>query len=478
MCANSLVPLDTLDSIAFGEDPEFESKLQLIRDKYFSTQSLQKKVKLRLDYSKLVKEEESIFGESTRTSQLKTYSPFETNTASAFFDAIHMFGVDKFDVVIANPPYVSALVAKRSTPEEVRESYKKNYQSANGAYDIYLLFFELGFNLLKLNGLLVYITPRKYLSALYGESFRNRLGSSRLKSIVDFSDDRVFESAGVSTMISIYQNSNQVDPISVKIFSNAEMSTLEHSVLHDRETLNHFPQGSWGFLISKDYEFLLKAHSSKILFEDVLGVNSSSTAAEADDYKSAISEAPSLFKMVNTGNLGPWVTKWDSVLYSNGKQKLTKPFIEVSAINARRFKMFKSEKIIIGKLAKQIIASIDHQGEFASSNTTFVYNFSDKYSIWFIGAILNTKFINRVYRAQFAGLNLPGDSYQYQAPQIRLLPLPIIDEKNLRIVNEVEKLAKQIVLKREEGIELQNPIILESLVLLENLVEKIYFGIS
>jgi hypothetical protein len=75
-------------------------------------------------------------------------------------------------------------------------------------------------------------------------------------------------------------------------------------------------------------------------------------------------------------------------------------------------------------------------------------------------------------------LNLPGDSYQYQAPQIRLLPLPIIDEKNLRIVNEVEKLAKQIVLKREEGIELQNPIILESLVLLENLVEKIYFGIS
>ena len=140
--------------------------------------------------------------------------------------------------------------------------------------------------------------------------------------------------------------------------------------------------------------------------------------------------------------------------------------------------MFKSEKIIIGKLAKQIIASIDHQGEFASSNTTFVYNFSDKYSIWFIGAILNTKFINRVYRAQFAGLNLPGDSYQYQAPQIRLLPLPIIDEKNLRIVNEVEKLAKQIVLKREEGIELQNPIILESLVLLENLVEKIYFGIS
>lgn len=476
VCANSLVPLDSLDSLAFGEDPDLSSKLESIRGKYFATQNFQKKEKLRDEYSKLIKEEESLFGESSRTSQLKTYRPFETGSTSLFFDSIQMFGIDKFDIVIANPPYVSALVAKRSTPSVIRDSYKRNYESANGAYDLYILFFELGMKLLSSKGTLVYITPRKYLSALYAESFRRKLGVSRLTRVVDFSDDRVFESAGVSTMISVFQNAPLSNLIDVKIFSDAAMSEVDYSCTHSRETLSLFPQGSWGFLITKDFDFLVNAHKSKIKFEDVLGVNSSSTAAEGDDYKIGVSDTPSSLKMVNTGNLGPWITRWDSVKYSNGKQKIERPYLDESLPNARRLGMFKAEKIIVGKLAKKIIASIDENGEFASSNTTFVYEFPSNYSIWLVGAILNSDFINRVYRAQFAGLNMPGDSYQFQAPQIRLLPLPRISEGNVGLVSEIELLSKLIVKKRRDGIEISDQELVSTVFRLENLIDQLYTG--
>lgn len=256
------------------------------------------------------------------------------------------------------------------------------------------------------------------------------------------------------------------------------MTTLDYSFAHDRNTLTKFPQGSWGLLITKDFEFLAKAHSSHIKFEDVLGVNSSSTAAEGDEYKLGISELPSSLKMVNTGNLGPLITRWDSVKYSNGKEKLSKPYLNEAFPNQRRLDMYRSQKIIIGKLAKRIIASVDDLGEFASSNTTFVYEFSSDYSIWLIGAILNSNFINRVYRAQFAGLNMPGDSYQFQAPQIRLLPLPRIDSSNIDTIHELEELCKVIVRARKSGVELSEEHLQKTLKTLESLVQQLYLGVS
>ena len=32
--------------------------------------------------------------------------------------------------------------------------------------------------------------------------------------------------------------------------------------------------------------------------------------------------------------------------------------------------------------------------------------------------------MDRIYKIQYAGLNLPGGSFQYQAPQVKLLPIP------------------------------------------------------
>lgn len=444
VCANTLIPLDDKQPMMFGDDPELAEKLQSIRDQYFNTESINKKQKLRRDYEKLVNQEETLFGDSLKTVQLKTYRPFETDTTANFFEPLHMFGFEKFDIVIANPPYISAVVARKTMPTELRDSYKNIYKSANGAYDLYILFFELGFNLLQPDGVMVYITPRKYLSALYGQSFRANIGLNRLSKIADFYDDRVFKSASVSTLISVYLGRETTAPVSVDVFKNAVNLNLPKVTNFPRETLLEFPENSWGYLITQNYELLHQAHRSKVLLESALEVNNSSTVTESVEIREALSDKPKGLKMVNTGTMSPWISRWGRDRYSNGPVKLMEPYLDPKKMNDRRAGMYKAKKIIISKLSKRLVATLDAKGEYASADTVFVFDFKEPWNMYVLAGILNSSFMNNVYRTQFAGLNLPGEWYQFQAPQIRLLPLPTLNAQSKKQLEVVAKVSQEI----------------------------------
>jgi hypothetical protein len=160
VCANSLLPLEEITQEILGDDPELELKLQSIREKYFNTNKFEKKHKLRLEYEKLVQEEESLFGESFKTTQLKSFRPFENEASAIFFDSDYMFGLDRFDIVIGNPPYG----AKVSVDH--KKKFKKYYKSASsdieggrGSLNTYTVFIELALKLLSEKGNLNYIVP-------------------------------------------------------------------------------------------------------------------------------------------------------------------------------------------------------------------------------------------------------------------------------------------------------------------------------
>jgi hypothetical protein len=52
--------------------------------------------------------------------------------------------------------------------------------------------------------------------------------------------------------------------------------------------------------------------------------------------------------------------------------------------------------------------------------------------------------MDNVYRTQFAGLNLPGEWYQFQAPQIRLLPLPDVNNQTKKYLETISEVSKEI----------------------------------
>lgn len=125
-------------------------------------------------------------------------NPFDWNSKTAGFGEIMENG--GFDVVIGNPPYVRIQAMKEWAPVEV-ELYKKRYKTAQtGNYDIYVVFVEKGFSLLKKGGYLGYILPHKFFQAQYGEPLRKMITDNKsLLKIVDFADCQIFEGASTYT---------------------------------------------------------------------------------------------------------------------------------------------------------------------------------------------------------------------------------------------------------------------------------------
>jgi len=93
---------------------------------------------------------------------------------------------EEFDIVIGNPPWGTVLKGKIGPlgDDEKRDVYKKNFVSASGKYDIYVLFMERGIKLLKNDGILGFITQINYISQDYGEGIKKII--KRYGSIVYF----------------------------------------------------------------------------------------------------------------------------------------------------------------------------------------------------------------------------------------------------------------------------------------------------
>lgn len=139
------------------------------------------------------------------------WDPYNTNVSSNFFDMDWMFGIeDGFDVVIGNPPYVSAPSMVNSYPvlrQKIIDS--KKYKTLHQKWDLYIPFMELGLQLLKMNGIFSMIVPYPLSNQNYGLKLRELIIKDFcLKEIVDLNGTKVFENATVSNCIPFIQKSN------------------------------------------------------------------------------------------------------------------------------------------------------------------------------------------------------------------------------------------------------------------------------
>ncbi|BEJ60026.1 class I SAM-dependent DNA methyltransferase [Campylobacter jejuni] len=102
-----------------------------------------------------------------------------------------------FDLIIGNPPYI-----RQEEIKELKNTLSKNYKVYKGTSDIYTYFYELGFNVLKENGILSFITSNKYTRAGYGEALREfLLKNTCILKYINLNGIKVFDSATVDTSI-------------------------------------------------------------------------------------------------------------------------------------------------------------------------------------------------------------------------------------------------------------------------------------
>lgn len=336
-----------------------------------------------------------------------------------------------FDVVIGNPPYVSAMDLKKASTEEEHAFLKKHYDTAVGSVDLYIYFFEKGMILLKKDGYLSFISPNRYLSASYGKTLREWLiNKFKIVSLVDYSDTKVFADASTYPVITFIKktepeqqynlHTGKIDPDSKQAilneFNSSKLNLLNDSIL--------------GFLLNDKISITEKVFGQSTSLQAVGKINATSTAKEADEYSVLINESSGT-KLVNTGTIDPYTDLWGIQNLVNKGSKYVSPYMEISnkIVSDNRRKLYSAPKIIIAKIGLKCESFYDRNGDFASINTNCIHSFKDNFDPDYVQCWISSKLYNYVFECLFDGLRMAGGYLLFSAPNLKNMPIKSIDNK-------------------------------------------------
>lgn len=202
VCADTLTPLKVQKNWLdlFRNDVMFKS-YQTLMNKLFRPSKLYKKEELIWKINVIV----NFFRNKDDTEfnqQLKTFDPFNTENSAKFFDPEFMFWEEKFDIVIWNPPYIQLQKNWWYLANLYENIWYKSFARTG---DLYCLFYEHAYELLKEWGNCTFITSNKWMRTKYWEKLRDYLSkNTNPLMLVDLWPD-VFDTAAVDSNILIWQ---------------------------------------------------------------------------------------------------------------------------------------------------------------------------------------------------------------------------------------------------------------------------------
>ncbi len=123
--------------------------------------------------------------------------------------------LDKYDFVIANPPYIRTQILGSRLAQEMAAKY-----GLSGRVDIYYSFLVNTGSVLQENGIAGYITSNKFLSIKSGSPVRKfMLENYEILSLTDYGDTKVFENAAVLPSTIVFGQGCTTNCSSVKFVS-------------------------------------------------------------------------------------------------------------------------------------------------------------------------------------------------------------------------------------------------------------------
>ncbi|ELO8680421.1 class I SAM-dependent DNA methyltransferase [Campylobacter jejuni] len=403
-----------------------------------------------------------------------------------------------FDLIIGNPPYI-----RQEELKELKPHLAKNYKVYKGTSDIYTYFYELGFNVLKDNGVLSYITSNKYTRAGYGEALREfLLKNVKVLEYTDLNGIKVFDSATVDTSILCFEKSKSKDnKFKYLTLSNEILKTCAYDIGLYKD-FAEFSQNSLSkesFTFSDENTSALKAKIERIgtplkewygfnIYRGILtGYNEAfiittekrnEILANCKDEAEKERTAKLIRKMLRGRDIkrysyewaGLWVINTHNGYKSKNGEKieainiehypsLKKHFDEfypqlekradkgLTPYNLRNcayIEEFEKEKIVWAEMTKEACFVYDNSNFFTNQTCYFFTHCDYKYLL----AILNSRLI--VYYMQYISSHLGQGAFRWIRQYIEKLPIPKINSKNEKLADELINLVDEILKAKEQ----------------------------
>lgn len=181
----------------------------------------------------------------TRKATSKPYVLWQLDFAKVFKEK------GGFDIVIGNPPYIQ-LQKSISDESDIKlgDLYvNQKFETFAKTGDIYCLFYEKGWRLLRKEGILSFITSNKWMRAGYGEKMRSFL-TSRTNPIqlIDFAGQKIFESATVDVNILIFSKNKNEGSTKACVAREGCRDNLSVFVQQNNALLGFTGKESWNVL--------------------------------------------------------------------------------------------------------------------------------------------------------------------------------------------------------------------------------------
>jgi len=274
-----------------------------------------------------------------------------------------VFANGGFDVVVGNPPYVRI----QTLDKKDVDYFNKKYVSPEKNYDIYILFIELGYKLLKKEGKLGFILSNKFFTADYGKNIRNFIVEKRgLNKIIDFKDYQIFDNASTYTcLLFLYNEKNEKFSYNTpRGIGKLKMSILDDNSLEESLLILPKKDSAWSFSANNFLEIMNKLNKVELKLKDISSSIFQGMVTGADRFyfvkilgeekdkliiknnlsdKKYLIEKEIVKKLLKGREIREWFVKWEgySVLYPYNLSGEKPRLIEINEIKEKYPLFFK-----------------------------------------------------------------------------------------------------------------------------------------
>mgnify|MGYP000954564634 CR=1 FL=1 len=503
ICGNSLV--DAFHGIKLITENSALGNLSaigqgaLLYDEHFTTQihrlmSMQDRLydeKTRVEKERIKREIQEIYDETILTNlngsqqAMNAYYECKNDVTKPFILWQLMFPKvfrdnGGFDIVIGNPPYIQLQTKiDENTGEKLGDQFAElGFQTFAKTGDIYCLFYEKGYQLLSLGGVLTYITSNKWMRAGYGEKLRSFFAEkTNPLRLIDFGKQKIFASATVDVNILMFTKSENEERTLACTVGESCSSNLSVYIEQNSCRTSFSSDESWVILSSEEhhirnkintYGVPLKEWDVKIYRGILTGFNDAFiiSSEKKDELIAADPKSAELIRPILRGrdvkrygfsfsdlwlitthngikskNIPPVhvedypaIHKHLDEYYPQLAKRADKGDTPYNLRNCVYMNEFFKQKIIWGNLALSAQFAWAEEGYFINAPSSMIVP-GNKYLL----AVLNSKLADWYIRQ--LGVTRNGGYFEYKPMFIEQLPVPVLDEEAqipyIRLVDKI-----------------------------------------